>query len=352
MEVDKDELKVVQRALTEWEADGSLTPQQAATLREGITIRQNDRQQIARYFFFIALFCTLLAFGAIFLSEKLLEKIKTYFAWSDLAIALIAAALAVLWFWYIATKRKDTRSAAYEIYMALGGLAVLTSLVYVCKYIHADATYYTTFLSLASISLFVISFLLRSHILWLGALVAVTCWFGAFTSSYNQHYLFLGMNYPVRYVVFGALLLVFSLLQLRVQRLLYSQRITYIAGLTVFFVALWMVSIFGNFNSIERWQRAHQVQVLIYSAFLAIASGLSFYLGIRFRNTAARDFGVLFVLVNLYTRYFEYFWDSMNKGIFFIRLAVTFGLVGRWLERKNRSSTQGKSIKISSVDKN
>ncbi len=76
MEVDKDELKVVYRALTEWESDGSLTPQQAATLKEGITIRQNDRQQIAQYFFFIALFCTLLAFGAIFLSESCSKKSK------------------------------------------------------------------------------------------------------------------------------------------------------------------------------------------------------------------------------------------------------------------------------------
>ncbi len=340
MEVDKDELQTMHRAIEEWKGGGLIDSTQAEALKSTITVRKNDVQQVAQYFFFIALFCTLLAFGAIFLSEKLLEKIKAYFSWSDLAIAGIAAILSVLWFWYIGRKRQNTGSAAYEIYMALGGLSVLTSLVYVCKYIHADATYYTTFLSLATVALFCLGAMMNSVVLWLGALGAVTCWFGAFTSAFNEHYLFLGMNYPVRYVVFGALLLCCAFAMQRIRRLAFAQSITYVIGLSVFFLALWAVSIFGNFNSIERWQRVHQLQIVIYSFFLAVAAGLSFYLGIRFRDNAARDFGVLFLLINLYTRYFEYFWDTMNKGIFFLILAVTFGLLGRWLERKSRASAK------------
>jgi hypothetical protein len=30
----------------------------------------------------------------------------------------------------------------------------------------------------------------------------------------------------------------------------------------------------------------------------------------------------------------------MNKGVFFLILAVTFGLLGRWLERKNRAAAK------------
>ncbi len=206
MEVDKEESQVLHRALKEWEGGGMLSGEQAAKLRDTITIKNTERQQIAQYFFFIALFCTLLAFGAIFLSEKLLEKIKAYFAWGDLAIAGVAAVLSGMWFWYIGRKKQSTRSSAYEIYMALGGLAVLTSLVYICKYIHADATYYTIFLSLATVALAALALVMGSVVLWLGAVVALTCWFGAFTSSFNNNNLFWGMNYPVRYVVVGMLL--------------------------------------------------------------------------------------------------------------------------------------------------
>lgn len=338
MEVEKEESKILYKALTEWEKEGVLPTDLAEKLRETVQIRQQNRQQIAQYFFFIALCSSLLAFGAIFLSEKLLEKLKAYFAWGDLAIAILAAVLSGLWFWYTARRRAGTRSAAFEIYMALGGLSVLTSLLYFCKYIHADTTYYTTFLSLSVISLGVLSTIMTSRILWLGTLFSGIFWFGAFSTVFHQQYLFLGMNYPVRYVVFGAVVLGFALAQNYIPRLQFSQRITYVIGLSLFFVALWSVSIFGNFNSLERWQMARQSQVLIYSGFLAGASALSFYLGVRFKDNAARDYGVLFLIINLYTRYFEYFWDTMNKGIFFTVLAITFGLLGRWLERKSNAA--------------
>src|SRR5580698_7340449 len=98
MEVDKCEWELLQRALREWEHTGQLTAEKAEELKRSISFKGSERQQIAQYFFFIALFCTLLAFGAIFLDEKLLEKIKAYFSWSDLVIALITAVLSVLWF--------------------------------------------------------------------------------------------------------------------------------------------------------------------------------------------------------------------------------------------------------------
>jgi len=338
MELDKEQYDVVNRALTEWERSGRLAPDVVQDLRADITVKRNDRQQLAQYFFFIALSCTLLAFAAIFLSEKLLERIKAYFAWSDYAVAGITAVLSALWFWYIGRRRVDTKSSAYEIYMALGGLSVLTCLVYVCKAAHADATYYTTFLLLATISLLSLGVVMRSPVLWLGGLLAVTGWFGAATSGQGGVYLFLGMNYPVRYVVFGGLLLGVALLLRKAGKLVFARQLTYIIALSVFFLALWAVTVFGNFNSLERWQHARQSQIIIYSGFLAIASGLSLYLGIRFRDTTARDFGVIFLLVNLYTRYFEYFWDTMNKGLFFLVLAITFGLLGRWLERKNKAA--------------
>ncbi|MBE2288791.1 MAG: DUF2157 domain-containing protein [Chitinophagaceae bacterium] len=340
MEVDKEGKELLQIAISRWRTDGIVTDEQAQQMEQSVHLRSADRQQVAQYFFFIALFCILLAFGAIFLSEKLLERIKAYFSWNDLVIAGLTAVLSGVWFWYIGRRRGHTRGAAYEIYMALGGLSVLTSLVYLCKWLHADTTYYTTFLSLAFPSLLVIAATTASQVLWLGGLVAATFWFGAFTSVYETGYLFLGMNYPVRYVLFGALVLGASFAIRPIGKLAFAHRLTYVSGLALFFLALWAVSIFGNFNSFERWQHARQLQIVIYSVFLAIAAGLSFFFGIRYSDAAARDFGVLFLLINLYTRYFEYFWDAMNKGVFFLILAVTFGLLGRWLERKSRAGAK------------
>jgi len=335
MEVDKGEWKTLRKAIDAWEQTGHLSKEQANDLKDTIDYKQTERQQIAQYFFFIALFCTLLAFGAIFINEKLLEKIKLYFSWNDLVIAGITAVLSVLWFWYIGRKRKNLGAATYEIYMVLGGLSVLTSLIYVCKQITTDTTY-TTFLTLSFVLLAVLSLVFRSRALWMGAIAAFIGWFGEFSVFHSSNNLFLGMNYPMRYTVLGLALLLCGLLQGLIKPFSFTKRITYSAGLLLLFSGLWGVSVFGNYNTLAGWEQVRQIHVVGYSIIFGLASVVSFYLGIRYKDDLARDVGVIFLLINLYTRYFEYFWDSMNKGIFFLILAVTFGLVGRWLERNNR----------------
>ena len=335
MEVEKGEWKILRRAIDEWEQAGNLTKDQANDLRNSIDYKQRERQQIAQYFFSIALFCALLAFGAIFLNEKLLEKIKLYFSWNDLVISCITAILSILWFWYIGRKRKNISTTVYEIYMVLGGLSVLTTLIYICKQITND-TNYITFLTLSFLLLPILSLLFRSKALWIGAIAAFIGWFGEFSIFHSSNNLFLGMNYPVRYTVLGLMLVVLGLLQGLVKPLSFTKRITYTSGLFLLFSGLWGVSVFGNYNTLTGWEQVRQIHVVAYAVLFGIASVISFYLGIRYKDDLARDFGVIFLLINLYTRYFEYFWDAMNKGIFFLILAITFGLVGRWLERNNR----------------
>ena len=341
MEVDKSESELLYKALGEWEQQGKLTKEKVAELKETITGKQT-RHQIAQYFFFIALFCTLLAFGAIFINEKLLERLKLYFSLNDLIIALITAALSVLWFWYVGKKITHLSPTAYEVYMVLGGLSVLTSLVYFCKQFHLDGTY-TAFLSMALPILMLLSTLFRSRALWIGAIAAAIAWFGSFSDWQSHDNLFLGMNYPVRFAVFGLIILGVSFLQRYLQQLSFTQRLSYSSGLILFFTSMWAVSIFGNYNTLVGWQAVRQVHVLGYSIAFGVAAAASFYLGVRFKDELARDMGVLFLIINLYTRYFEYFWDSMNKGIFFLVLAVTFGILGWFLERNRKPKTAEQS---------
>ncbi len=344
MDADKSELELLHKAIGEWEQDGLLTQAQSAQLKASIVPKQNARQQIAQYFFFVALFCTLLAFGAIFINEKFLEKIKVYFSLNDLIIALITAGLSVLWFWYVGKKIRHLSPAAYEVYMVLGGLSALTSLIYFCKEFHIDGTY-TAFLSIALPLLMLLGGMFRSKALWIGAIVAAMAWFASFSNWMSSDNLFMGMNYAVRFTVFGLVILGVSFLQEFIPPLVFTKRITYAAGLMLFFTGLWAVSIFGNYNTLVGWQAVRQIHVLAYSIVFGIAAAVSFYLGFRFKDDLARDFGVLFLLINLYTRYFEYFWDSMNKGIFFLVLAITFGLLGWLLERKR--STERKVSPVS-----
>ncbi len=334
MELSEDERKVVERALEVWTEEGLLTREKSGELRSSILVKR-PAGQVAHYFFLIALSCSLLAFGAIFIDERLLEKIRQHFALSHLFIAALMASLAVVWFYYIGKRAKQSRSAAFEIYLVLGALASITALVYLCKEIGFGKSY-SLFCLLCTLLLLALSIRYRSRTLWLGTILSLMALYGSVTYAYSEHHLFLGMNYPVRFTVFGAILLAASRAQTKVGKLAFTQPITYVAALLILFTGLWGVSVFGNYHDLNAWMAVRQTHVMIYGFLFGAACLLSLYLGIRYHDDTARDFGILFLLINFYSRYFEYFWNTLHKGLFFLLLAISFWLLGKYLERRKK----------------
>jgi hypothetical protein len=76
------------------------------------------------------------------------------------------------------------------------------------------------------------------------------------------------------------------------------------------------------------WHRIKQIELYYWSLlFGATAIGV-IALGLKYDNPPARGFGITFLLINLYTRYFEHFWNATHKAIFFAILAVSFWFIG------------------------
>lgn len=336
MKADRKEQEILLRAINEWEHTGKISHEQARDLKDDVSSGNAGNNPISQYFFIIALSCILLAFGAIFIDDKLLEQVKTYFALSNLFITAICGIIAAGWIGYVYKRRSKLGKNTYEVYMGLGALAVLTTLIYACKDIGAGHGY-NGFLALSAIVLFILSVSFRAKAFWLIGLLAMMGWYGAFTDWLSRDFLFLGMNYPVRFTLFGLLVMGLSYLQQKIVRLHFTHRITYIVGLLIFFTGFWGISVFGNFNHYSEWLLVRQTRVLIYAILFGLGSIAAFFLGIRYKDDFTRDCAVLFFIANLYTRYFEYFWGNMNKGIFFLVLAVLFWFTGRWLDKRKRS---------------
>jgi hypothetical protein len=168
---------------------------------------------------------------------------------------------------------------------------------------------------------------------WLFFLLSLGNWFGAETgymSGWGAYWL--GMNYPVRFIFFGgALLALCWLLRGRLQaRHLYTT--SKAMGLTYLFVALWIMSIFGNYD-IDNWYGVTQASLLPWALLFAVAAVLCIYISLKTDDGMLRGFGLTFLAINLYTRYFEYFWDGMNKVVFFLLLAASLAVIGRYAER-------------------
>jgi hypothetical protein len=243
--------------------------------------------------------------------------------------------LAAVGFWYAVRKRGLISPTTYEVYMLPGALCTLVALVYLCKEI-GNGEGYTFFTGLTAVSFLTLSIIFRPRILWAGFLGTAMGWFGAFSTVHSRDNLFLGMNYPVRFTLFGVLVILLSYAQERAPRLKPMQALTYHAGLLIFFTGLWGVSVFGNFGSLEAWQLVRQSRMMPFAIVSGVITAAGLYLGIHRKDEALRDYSILFLLLNLYTRYFEYFWDSLNKGLFFLVLAISFGLLARWLSRTKK----------------
>ena len=144
---------------------------------------------------------------------------------------------------------------------------------------------------------------------------------------------YLGMNYPLRFVIFGAALTAASsLFTVKLGRQDFVKP-TRVMGLLYLFIALWILSIFGNYGEIESWYRVRQIELFHWSLLFGLVSFLAILHGIKFDDAMMRGFGLTFLFINLYTRYFEYFWDALHKAVFFALLAISFWFLGSRAER-------------------
>lgn len=336
MDVTKEEAAVLRKAIATWRAEDALDSTTAQQLEASIVVKGAARQQLGQYFLLIAISCALLAFGALFLDSKLLETFRKAFALSNWTIAALMSSLAALTFWYVRKRLRPISDLVREFYLVLGGLAALTALVYVCKEVGTGRAY-SGFLAAATVVLAMLSLSFRSLALWIGALAAFVSWAGAAMWVWSANGLFWGMNIPLRFAPVGAAL--FSI----AYALQFSQRTAFIvshtraAGVGLLLLSLWAGSIFGNYTDFSVWADVRQTGMIAYAVLFAFVAGAALLWGIRTDDALLRDTGLVALLLNGYTRYFEYFWDGMNKGLFFLVLAVSFFLVGRWLGKEGKA---------------
>jgi uncharacterized membrane protein len=69
---------------------------------------------------------------------------------------------------------------------------------------------------------------------------------------------------------------------------------------------------------------------------LTMLTSAGIYLGVAWESAVFLNTSLVFFAVNVYTRFYEYFWDAMPKSLFFILGGSTLILGGIWVERVRR----------------
>ncbi|WP_316821709.1 DUF2157 domain-containing protein [Pedobacter gandavensis] len=393
MKIDSEKTEFLEEMLEHWQAQKLLSPAEVARLRNSYETKHFDWRRLAQYSFWIAMACGVISLGALLVDNKVLKYLESLYQTSDGAISLLSA-VAAGYFYFIGFKRKKTKSRQVFSNEALVFTAVMltaNAIAYLGKAIQSSGDHFSWLLLIAVFIYGILAYIFQSRLIWAFVLISLGAWFGTESGYLSRgNWYFIGMNYPLRFVCFGLLLTALSFLmkgasspihnftlfrnkstkdakdlktfspdrlelkaeaviglsdqspsssnmdlntQPEKRSLAYFFQVTYIIGMMYLFISLWFLSVFGNFGTLEEWYTVKQISLFYWAIISATVCGISIFIGLKYRDDIAREFGITFLFINLYTRYFEYFWDNWHKALFFSVLAASFWIIGRKAEK-------------------
>lgn len=336
MELDKKEAHLLDRFIARWTQSALIDASTAEQLKGTYASRESNLGALAIYAFIAALSCGLLAFGSLVLDEKWIELLRKQFGVSEVIVSVIFLLLTgLLVYWTRRRKHRHPESViANESFLITVVMSFGVAMVYLGRSLGYSSDHYIWLILLSAIGYGALALYLKSPLLWVVMILTLAGFWGAASYEWQDKAdYFLGMNYPLRMTLFGGLVVVAGFALTRVQALSYLQKTTIITGWLLLLIAAWTLSIFGNYSSYEAWSAIRQGRLWLWAVgFTVLLIGLLWY-AVQVKDDTLRDIVLVFFLLNIYTRYFEYFWDHTNKGLFFALLAISFWWLGKRAER-------------------
>lgn len=336
MKVDKKEYEIIQKALSHWSKDQLIDTELKDKLSQTLDNSKSDIGNLTYYVFIAAISCAILAFGALVLDEKWIERMRSYFSFTETTIGIVFGILTFVLL-FIIKKRKQKYPDMQLANESLSLVMLFSTGVAVAYIGRALGLGMQQFAPMTLITALLIGFFAlftKSRFLWLTMIIGLTFWFlyHTYTWTVLHNAKWLGMNIPLRMTLFSLLIWGSTWILKNIKSLQLYVNQTFYAGLIMTFLAAWLLSIMGNYNY-DNWILIRQGKVVIFAIIYTILIVLGIWIAIKRKDVLMRDVLLIFFMLNLYTRYFEYFWDKTNKGLFFAIMACSFWLFGRQLER-------------------
>lgn len=335
MNVTRKQERLLRQALSEWEQEGALSAEDRLRLAGTLKRVVMDWQRLSRYAFWTAMACVVIAIGSLFADSQLMARIIAFFSLSSAArIGLPALIAGLFYLWGFSRQRRQTQwHYSTEALLFAGVFFTAIALWQLAEKLDTGSGHIAPLFLAGCVFYGLVGFFGRSGLVWLFFLLSLGNWLGAQTgymSGWGAYWL--GMNYPLRFIFFGGLLLALCLALRTMLQARHLYTTSKAMGLSWLFIALWIMSIFGNNDPDFGYSRT-PLSLLPWVLLFAAAALICIVISLKTDDGMLRGFGLTFLAINLYTRYFEYFWDGMNKVLFFLLLAASLALVGRYAER-------------------
>ncbi len=336
MKVNKKQASFILKKIQEWKSSDVLDDTTALRMQESLEIIPFDFKKLAKYSFWISVSCMVAAVISFFADDVLRRFIEKLFNTSHVIKFLLFSffSIVIYLFTFLRRQRKPDLLYSHEALFAVASFIAIGSFYQLGMMIDSGKGHFSLLLLLAFGVYAFVAFLLQTSIVWICSLLALGAWLGfetVYMSKWEPY--FLGMNYPMRFVFLGLVLTLGAFLLKKYKRGEQFYLSSLFIGLLYLFGALWALSIFGNYGDLYSWHQVKQWELLHWSLLLALVSGISLFHGLKQENILTKNFGIIFILLNLYTRFFEYFWNTWHKAFFFSVLGLSFWLLGRKAEK-------------------
>lgn len=336
LSISKQQGQFLRDVIDHWKTDEVIDERTEEKLIDSIEIRDFDWKKLAKYSFWISIVCVIIAFSSVFTDGLLMRLIEKLFASSSIVLCLVFVAVAFGFYYWAFVRRIKYPGKIFsnEFIVVLGILSTATAIAYLGKSLDTGSGHFSVLFLFATVVYGLIGLFFPSKIVWIFSIVSFAAWFGTetgYVSGWGAYYL--GMNYPLRFVIFGLMLTVLSFVFGKSERFKIFRKCTYILGLLYLFIALWILSIFGNYGDLDEWINVKQVNLLGWGMIFGLFAVIAIAYGLKYDDRTSKNFGLTFLFINLYTKFFEFFWDITHKAIFFLILAGTFWFIGKYAEK-------------------
>ncbi|MBW5381205.1 DUF2157 domain-containing protein, partial [Brachyspira hampsonii] len=210
----------------------------------------------------------------------------------------------------------------------------LSAFIFTLSYIITHNKDNFILLSLISIMLFfIIAYIKKNYAVLSIAIIGLITWYGF--EGFDISGIDLTLNNYIRFIITSILMFLIGITDINKkisERYSNFSIIYYTVGILYLNIILAIMSIFGN-NAEPIIFEYGSSELLIYSLLFLFIDIIIFVIGYKLKISLIVVYSIFFIILNLYIRYFEYFYLRMNTWIFFIILGLSTILIGVIIER-------------------
>lgn len=327
--------RVVRRELATLRRDGALDETAYDALCERYPITRWDWLSLGRWFLVFGAISA--AAGLLILGRELFEFTLPKLAWL-LGIVTLGA--------FYAGRRLSTRGLSWSARgLELVAGLTLIGLTFTLGMIYSTGSgNWPALLLIDLIILLPLAYLLGNVLLLVLSVVVFFSWFGGVTgyiSGWGAY--FFGMNYPIRFLLAGIGITLLGLLSRQYEPgpLYHWQgwgKVYISAGIFFSEMALWLLSLFGNFGDISSYYQETAAELLLFNLLWCGGNLTLLWLGNLIQLRMARGYAITFLIIQGYTLYFWHVAGELGPVLgTFIAGASALALVS-WLEKIRRAT--------------